>query len=373
MVNKSSQILAVQVVPDSTAWEDPTSVAPDLHAPVSLNPENRTLSTIIRFHRTERLPFLDEALFSLAIQSWREHETIIVVQNGDEAMKRAIEEIVARQPWPSSSTQTILSVSIPPDRDGRSTLLNRGIERAKGRYLAFLDDDDLVYHHCYKTLIQQLESSGSAVAAGGCRTARVRRESDHWYVQVKETPFSWGRTRNDLLRDNFVPIHSYVIDRSRIDPKDLWFDDECPPLEDYDFLLRLCARYSFDFSNLDIPVCEYRIHSMNSIPYTADAPAGALDFHQRAQKLINERKKNILCSVTVSELADLLDREKVIQENLNRLELEQEHEQQRFLNSITRKTYQFFGRFPRLERRLSKLSHQAWTIYKGFKANRNGK
>ncbi len=345
---------------------------------------NQTLSIVIRFHLPERLPFLEEALFSLAIQAWSDLELIVAIQNGTEELKHRIAEIFDRQPWRSPPRFRILLVSTPEGMDGRSTLLNRGIEFATGRYLAFLDDDDVVYQLGYSTLIGQLENSGLAVAVGGCRTARVQLVSDHWFVRTKEMPFAWGRTRNDLLRDNFVPIHSYVIHRALVNPGDLYFDDDCPPLEDYDFLLRLCAKYQFDFSKLDIPVCEYRIHASNSIPYTADAPPSALASHARAQKIINEKKEHLQCAVSVGELVDLLNKlneqeaQRMIQESeraetearLRRYELDKQFEEGRFLNTLTRRTYEFFGRFPRLERQLSNIAHSRWKADKGTESKR---
>ncbi len=332
---------------------------------------NDTLSIIMRFHKQERLPLLQEALFSLAIQSWRNHEIVIMVQNGTDEIKEAIVKMVDRQPWSRHSRHKIISVDVAEGVDGRSTLLNRGIEQATGRYLAFLDDDDLIYHHGYVTLIQQLKEGGCAVALGGCRMARAQYLSDHWYIRSKENPFAWGRTRMDLFRDNFVPIHSYVIDRSRINPVDLYFDDELPPLEDYDFLLRLCAKYDFDFSKLDTPVCEYRIHGLNSLPYDANAPLESHASHTRAQRLIAERKKNLICSLPVGEIAvwqeqiaALQQQVAILQQQLVKSDQERLHEQGRFLNTATRKIYTYFGRFPHLESRISRSVHSGWALYK---------
>jgi glycosyltransferase involved in cell wall biosynthesis len=333
--------------------------------------QNRTLSTIIRFHKRDRLPLLEEAIFSLAIQSWHDHETVIVIQNGSGEIKSQIIEIINRQPWRDAPRYQILMIEVPEGVDGRSTLLNKGMEQAAGRFLAFLDDDDLIYHHGYTTLIRQLEEGGCAIALGGCRMAKAQYVSNHWYIRTKETPFAWGRTRYDLLRDNFVPIHSYVIDRSRVDPADLYFDDELPPLEDYEFLLRMCAKYDFDFSNLDVPVCEYRIHGLNSLPYDENAPLENQSLHKRAQQLIHERKRKINCLIPISELVELesnlisLKQQKMALESS--YEQEKLHEQDRFLNTVARKTYSYFGRFPRLERQLSKHVHSGWRLYKRIK------
>lgn len=347
--------------------------------------DNETLSTIIRFHMRARLGLLEEALFSLSIQSWHDHEIIIAIQNGDDELSRDISEIVNRQPWPAAPRYKLITVSIPPGIDGRSTLLTRGIKQATGRYLAFLDDDDLVYQHGYTTLIGQLKESGCAVAVGGCRMAKVQYVGQHWYVRTKETPFAWGRTRYDLLRDNFIPIHSYVVDRARVDPRDLYFDAALTLLEDYDFLLRLCAKYAFDFSKLQTPVCEYRIHGLNSLPYAADASQEARTSHLSAQQIINERKKNLQCTLTVSEVVELLENINELQVTISareeqlrqraaegeylqwRLVVMEEERKQRLLLRLVYRTYNFFSRFPRLESFLSALTHGVWQKYRKLK------
>jgi glycosyltransferase involved in cell wall biosynthesis len=371
----SSRQILEQPRPDSDASRDAEAVARVEDAAF----DNDTLSTIMRFHRRERLGFLEEALFSLSIQSWRELEVVIVIQNGDEQIERDIDEIINRQPWPAAPRYKILTINFPPGVDGRSTLLTRGIQEATGRYLAFLDDDDLVYQHGYKTLIQQLKQSGCAVAVGGCRTAKVQNVARSWYVQTKETPFAWGRTRNDLLRDNFIPIHSYVVDRLHIDPRELYFDDELPPLEDYDFLLRLCTKYEFDFSKLETPVCEYRIHGLNSIPYATNAPQESHASHLRAQQLINERKKRLQCMLPVSEFVEMLQRDIERDEQLRQKTAESEYLQwklrvleeeakRRLLIRLAYRIYAFFGRFPRLEKFLSNQTHGFWQRYRKIKS-----
>ena len=329
---------------------------------------NQTLSTITRFHDKERLPFLEEALFSLAIQHWHDQEVIVVLQNGTEELRRAVLEMLEHQPWQGAPSFQVLIVEIPAGVDGRSTLLNRGIEYTTGRYLSFLDDDDVIYQHGYTTLINQLIDGNGAVAVGGCRTAKVLNESGHWYVQTKETPFAWGRTRYDLFRDNFVPIHSYVIDRARINDSDLYFDDAFPPLEDYDFLLRLSAKYDFDFSQIDIPVCEYRLHGSNSIPFGDDAPPETLAFYLRARQLIKERKKSIVCTVSLSDLVEL-------QESLTEVKSDEPQESQlfqQFLDTIGHNVYAFFRRHPRVEKSLSNITHSGWRAYRRIRPPRSG-
>jgi len=317
--------------------------------------DNTTLSTIIRFHKKERMPFLEEALFSLAIQDWHDIEPIIVLQNGTEELRDTVAGIIDRQPWAKAPRHKILSISIPAGMDGRSTLMNYGIKSATGRYLSFLDDDDVVYQRGYATLIKQLIESGRPVAVGGCRTALAQNHNTHWFIQAKEMPYtSWGSTRLDLFRQNFVPIHSYVIDRSRIGEFELRFDDAFPPLEDYDFLLRLCAVFEPDFSQLGTPVCEYRIRldGSNSIPYSPNASPAAVAAVERARQLIIERKKEITCLITISEAAEF----STLLAERDQLPFVLARHVSRFLRQTRAKTGTFVYRYPWLRTALGRTS-----------------
>lgn len=352
---------------------------------------NETLSVLIRFHQKERMVFLEEAIFSLAIQDWQDIEVVVVIQNGTEELKHAVIDIINRQPWHLQPKYQILPVPIPPGVDGRSTLLNQGMMYAGGRYLAFLDDDDFVYQHAYTTLIGQLVAGGRAVALGGCRRANIKREGDHWFVQSKDDFFSWGRSRLDLFHDNFVPIHSYVIDRFRLGSFKMYFDDACPPLEDYDFLLRLFNTFEPDFSQLDVPVCEYRIRldGSNSIAYVPDAPPEVVERQKRAQNIIYERKRQLIQTLPADSQNEL--REKICpslfaEPNLrvpaeslappgpaanienavvrhNEMGAEEEH---RILLQITREVYLFFSHHPSWELRMSRVLHWMWRGYRKY-------
>ncbi|MGI9067942.1 MAG: glycosyltransferase family 2 protein [Pyrinomonadaceae bacterium] len=334
--------------------------------------DNATLSVIIRFHTEDRLAFLEEAIFSLAIQEWVDLEILVVLQNGTEDLRQAVAEIVNHQPWPVGPQHKIITVDIPGNIDGRSTLLNRGIEHATGRYLAFLDDDDFVYHHGYTTLIRQLMRGEHAIAVGGCRRAVVQYESQHWFVQTKDNFFNWGRSRSDLFKENFVPIHSYVIDRSRISTFELSFNDSLSLLEDYDFLLRLFAEFEPDFSTLDVPVCEYRIRTdgSNSIPHTPNASPEARAKLKQAQQHIHERKKSLISRMPLFEQIELtrgLNLGNTVQAP------EGSMESRRVMLKVAQEIYEFFSRHPWWEERLSKALHNGWEVYSRHKQKRMGK
>ena len=334
--------------------------------------DNSTLSVVVRFHRRERLNFLEEAIFSLAIQNWSDLEPIIVLQNGTDDLKQAILDMLEHQPWRVSPKYKIVTVQVPEGEDGRSILLNRGIETATGRYLSFLDDDDCVYHDGYTTLIRQLIGGERAVAVGGCRRAQIGYESEHWFTHKKDNFFAWGRSLTDLFTENFVPIHSYVIDRARLGNSELKFDESFTLLEDYDFVLRLFAAHEPDFTLLDKPVCEYRIRldGSNSIAHTPAASPEVVDLQQRAWLMIKESKKNLHSKYFSDKNVNDFIETPANHANFKSSAQEPEgaDRDRRVLLKIVLMMYDFFSRYPRLERRLSKTLHLLWSTYKKLMA-----
>lgn len=270
------------------------------------------LSVIVRFCEGNNIRFLDEALFSLAIQKWDDLEVVVTVQNGSEATMSEVEQIVKNQPWSETVTQKVLGAYFPIGYDGRSSLLNLGLQASSGRYVAFLDYDDLIYQHGYALLVKALRDSDAAIAVGGCRVSRGYFKFNHFYVESKDMPFPRWNTKLMLVHHNFIPIHSYVLDRQRIDGKEMRFRDELPPLEDYDFLLRLCEKHKFDFTYSGVPICEYRWHDGNSIPRIVERKAmqvqDKLVKYKRALEVINERKADYKFTFTAAELEDFVEK-----------------------------------------------------------------
>lgn len=335
--------------------------------------DNSTLSVIIRFHQRDRLNFLEEALFSLALQNWSDVEPIIVLQNGTDDLKHVIIDMLDHQPWRVPPKHKIVTVQIPEGIDGRSVLLNRGIEQATGRYLSFLDDDDCVYQHGYTTLIRQLIEGDRALAVGGCRMAQMGYENEHWFISKKDKFLGGGRTRIDLFTENFVPIHSYVIDRARIGDFDLQFDESFTLLEDYEFLLRLCATHEPDFTRLETPVCEYRIRldGSNSIAHTSAASSEVIALQRNSQLMIKERKNHLYSKYfTDKGLSEFMKSPA----SLTHLESGDQAQEvlevdRRVLLKIVMLMYDFFSHHPQLERQLSKTLHFLWAKHKKLIAN----
>lgn len=196
-----------------------------------------TVSVVIRT-MPGRERFLDKCLFILAGQTYPCIEVIIVAQRlSEDDSTDEIEKIGSR--W-TSSFSGLKCISHVAHTDARARSLNLGKNNSTGRYLAFLDDDDKIYPGHYEKLIEALKKSDYAWAYTDVVRALY---NEHGQLVERTTPFCRSvYSFLDHLRGNFIPIHSFAIDRIRAsNVGDV--DESMSRNEDYEFILRLAFRH----------------------------------------------------------------------------------------------------------------------------------
>jgi hypothetical protein len=229
------------------------------------------VSVVIRIHDVGGLPRLERAIQSLHAQDGVRAQPIVVAQRLPQLDLEAIRVAVGRQWFFEGLPEPIfINLEDGGSGDARSTLMNLGIEehlRSGNRYLGFLDHDDLLYSHAYRVLTDRLAKSGAAIAFASVEVADVIPLADYEFVFGMNNPYR-GRNKMDLIRDNFCPLHSYLVDTSRVDSELLSFNPGLVRVEDYDFLLRVAGRYPCDFQSLDTKIGLYfrRADGSNSTP-----------------------------------------------------------------------------------------------------------
>ncbi len=109
------------------------------------------VSILLPTHNRPR--YLAEALASVVQQTYRHLEIFVVRDGGDE-----VADIVH-----SFADPRILFINRNENR-GKPFSLNEALSRARGKYVAYLDDDDVYYPHHVEVLVRALESGGGGVA-----------------------------------------------------------------------------------------------------------------------------------------------------------------------------------------------------------------
>ena len=195
--------------------------------------------------------------------------------NGEKYLREAIDSVYAQTYknweivfWDNASTDNSAIIAKSYDKKiqyfhtKQNTVLGKArilaVNEAKGKYLTFLDCDDL---WCRNKLEKQVEIvddnvgliySRSEVISGNGKTLGI--------IPKKEKPAIFGEVFGELAKDNFIPFLSALV------PKDKYyavggFSEKYKNSVDYDLFLKLSYRYRVAF--IDDILCKYRQHSDN--------------------------------------------------------------------------------------------------------------
>lgn len=195
-------------------------------------------------------PTLADALDSVALQTYPHIEVVVVNARGDGHGALA----------PACGDYPLRLV----DRNAplpRSRAANVGLVEARGDYLMFLDDDDLLLPPHVAALVEALRRDGKALAAyGGIRL--VDRDGGDAAVAMNE-----DFDRSKLMQGNFMPIHA-VLFSAELPRRGCRFDESLDHYEDWDFWLQ-AARHT-DFLHVDNIGGLYRALGESQVGLRAD-------------------------------------------------------------------------------------------------------
>jgi glycosyltransferase involved in cell wall biosynthesis len=198
----------------------------------------------------DRQSLLLEALDSIASQTYRDFEVIVVNDHG--ADSRALVDAFAGR----SSRATIpcsVGYDYRPARGGVAATRNRGVALATGEFVAYLDDDDLWHPHHLEGLVGLLDARPECGLVYGdaeiCRMERApadRGASDgtcRWHqvaARLLAVPFD----HDELRCDDFIVPGGMMHRRSLYDTVGP-FDETLYVSDDWDWLLRASAVTTF--------------------------------------------------------------------------------------------------------------------------------
>jgi GT2 family glycosyltransferase len=185
------------------------------------------VSVIVR--TKDRPGLLAEALGSLRAQTFTDFETILV--NDGAAVPGPLLD-----PAPGRA----LRVVVPAPPGGRARALNAGLAAARGRHVAYLDDDDLYRPAHLDRLVRALDGDEPCEAAFSAVDQIAQRRGPDGGWRDGEVLFTFGRPFDPdrILFKNDVPLIALMHRRDLVEKTGL-FDESFDLFEDWDFLVRL--------------------------------------------------------------------------------------------------------------------------------------
>lgn len=226
--------------------------------------------------------FLAEALASIAAQTYRPLE-VVVVEDGGEQTAATVGA------FDRHAGLTVRHQALP--KLGRCRTANHALSLARGEFLGFLDDDDLLLPTHVEALVARLQAERGLAGVYGLALevpTLVHGLTPLAYSERPERasagiPFSVAR----LWRFNYLPIQA-VLFRRALYERHGGFCEELDALEDWDLWLRYTAEA--DFAMVDGLTSRFRV------PADRATLSARSKGHARHLPLLRRRQASLLAS-----------------------------------------------------------------------------
>lgn len=169
---------------------------------------------------------------------------------------------------------------------GANKARNTGIELANGKYVAFLDDDDVWMEDKLELQIEKFDNPNIGLVY--CKATVIDE------VQSLERPIlnklRKGNYYEELLKQNFIGSNSFVLIRSDVIREVGMYDEDLLSNQDYDLFLRISKSYEINY--VDKVLVKYYIHEGDRISTDSRKQLqGRIELEKKFKEFIDEDKE----------------------------------------------------------------------------------
>lgn len=240
------------------------------------------ISVIMPVYNGEK--YLNEAIDSIIYQTFRDFELIII----DDASTDNTSNIIK-----SYNDDRIVFIK-NNENLGIAKTLNKGIEIAKGKYIARMDADDISYKHRLDIQYKFMEDNTEVGMCGS--SVEMFSEKDN-NIKLHECPTNYEEIKVLQIFNTAFAHPTVMIRKNILDKYNLRYDEFYEGMEDYELWTRMSKITKL--SNIEEALLKYRIHS-NQITKKIS------DIQYERMKLLKERILMNLSSDFTKEDAEIL-------------------------------------------------------------------
>lgn len=248
--------------------------------------EEPLVSILVR--TCNRPSYLRENLISIRNQTYKNIE-VVVVEDGKPTAKEMIEK---------EFKDLNIIYYATGENVGRCAVGNKALELATGKYLNFLDDDDVFYPDHVETLVGELENSKEKVAYTTAFETPIEIYSKDPYkykVLKQEVVYSTKFSLLKILYSNITPIQAVMFEKEVCEECG-GFDLRLDALEDWELWIRFALKYPFKYVK--------RTTSIYRVPAKKDDSLKRQEFLTKYLELVREEYKNTVVSVKGKEIPE---------------------------------------------------------------------
>lgn len=219
--------------------------------------KGRPFLSIITRTQGKRPDMLTETMLCLTGQTDTDFEFIVVGHNLNDTQNASVNELIGELPdWMQQKT-----VFLPVEGGTRTTPLIKGFEAAKGKYIAVLDDDDLVFDNWVASFKKAYENEPGKILHSytlfqDWETVSSDLPNTPISVQTPSSVFCRDFSISDELTVNSCPLLTLAFPSYAFNIFNIRFDETLTTTEDWDFLMR--TAFVTGVANIPVSTCIYR-------------------------------------------------------------------------------------------------------------------
>lgn len=204
------------------------------------------ISVILPAYNTPE-EFLRDAVESVIAQTCTNWELLVI----DDSTVASVEKIVL------SYNDERIKYFRNSENLGMAATRNRGVELAKGEFIALLDHDDVWLPEKLERCLAIFQERQDAVLVYSDTIPMGEHSNRRIELQKAE-----GRIFSSMIAQNpILSMSCSVVDKTFIERYDIRFNSDCVPCDDWDFHLQ-CALHGSIYCTAD-PLVKYRYHENN--------------------------------------------------------------------------------------------------------------
>jgi Glycosyl transferase family 2 len=258
--------------------------------------------------------FLAQTLDSLAAQTYENWECIVV----DDGSTDNTREVVQAYAQKDNRVRYLHQ-----ENSRQAAARNNGVRNSTGKYFQFLDADDLIEPRKLERQVDYLEQHPDVdIVYGDTRFFWSENPSELLYSMWGDNkPWQPGisgcgaEVLRPLVKLNSIPVNSALTKRSIVE-RVVPFDEELPPIEDWDFWLR-CAEAAacFQFSDMEGTRALVRAHSSSSSRSRLKLVSSMLLMRKKLARRLEDVEARRINAGLLGETEGLLGAEEVMHNN----------------------------------------------------------
>lgn len=230
---------------------------------------NTMVSIVVPVYHAEK--FIEQTMDSVRAQTYTDWELLLVVDGKEDPTIEVIETYIEKH------QEKRIRLLVQEDNAGAALARNRGVRESRGRYIAYLDADDLWRPRKLEAELRYMEEKSAAFAFTGYEFADEDGVGTGKIVRVPER-----LTYKEALKNTTIFTTTVMFDTEKISKKEL----EMPDMRSEDTALWWrVLRSGYDAYGLDENLVYYRRPSKSLSSNKLVAIQRIWNLYRKAEKL----------------------------------------------------------------------------------------